>query len=215
MANNYDRFLSVREGGELWDTLLFRPNSHIKIAFSENFKDWNCFTSRNLPFDNIRLIIFHQNVQIISIGAKNLFCDLKKVGNCGTDRRSIKKWKLLMENVYLWMKTKEQFIINKKNWKMAMKINPIRSERRCKCSGSVRRILSAHLGHRLCNGRCFGGSPSSAYFFCKLCRNRCRSPCQCRLETAFSSAVSSICHDCPMIPHTLTFAQWPRIMNTM
>lgn len=66
------------------------------------------------------------------------------------------------------MKTKEQFIINKKNWKMAMKINPIRSERRCKCSGSVRRILSAHLGHRLCNGRCFGGSPSSAYFFLQI-----------------------------------------------
>ena len=39
------------------------------------------------------------------------------------------------------------------------------------------------------------GFPSSAFFFCKLCRNRSSSKCQCRLESAISSAVSSICHD--------------------
>ena len=76
-----------------------------------------------------------------------------------------------------------------------MKINPICSERRCKCLGSVWHISGAHLGHKLYNGRCFGGSPSAAYFFCKLCRNQCRSPWQCRLETAFTSVVSSIYYD--------------------
>ena len=141
----------------MWDALVLRPNNHIKIAFSDNFKDWNWFTSHIHPFGNIRLTRFHQNVQIISIGARNLsLCDFKKFWS---GRRSIKKWNLLMEKVYLWMTTKEQFIINKKNWKMAMKINPIRRERMFKCSGLVRHILNAHLGHRLCNG----GSPSLAF----------------------------------------------------
>lgn len=39
-----DKITKVREGGVIWNTLLFGPKSHIKITFSENFKDWNCFT---------------------------------------------------------------------------------------------------------------------------------------------------------------------------
>lgn len=35
-----------------------------------------------------------------------------------------------MENVYLWFKTKEYFIINRTKWKKAMKIIPTRPKKK-------------------------------------------------------------------------------------